>query len=590
VAGDPYKYFRIEARELVDGLAKDLLALEQRGHDAAVVAKLLRGAHTLKGAARVVKHRALADAAHALEGVLEPLRAAAGVLDPQAIALVDRMTAELAGLGGAVAAPVAHAPPQMSSALDDIAQHVIEGLADVHRQIAALRGAPDLDARLDRLDRDLREVRRDADQLRLAPASSMATTLERTARDAAQAQHKRVAFAMIGGSTRVDALVLSAVSPALVQLVRNAVAHGIAASGTVTIAVALRGSRAVFSCSDDGRGIDLEAVGRVARAKGLDGDPLELLLRGGLTTATGITEVAGRGIGLDLAREAVKSLGGELVARTGATGTTFELIVPIMAAAVEVLGVGCEDRELAIPVTAISRVAHVAGIARTPAGDRVDVEGEWLPFAALARLVGGTRGTAPTVVVVEGVAIGIDRLFGVEDVVLRMLPAGVPVDPIVWGVALDHGGLPRPILEPVALAAAARRLPPYDAPVPAKRPPILVVDDSLTTRMLEQSILEGAGFEVVLAASAEEGLEKVEHGPFGMVLVDVEMPGMDGFGFIEALRAHPRHAKLPAVLVTSRDAAEDRRRGDRAGANGYIVKGRFDQLELLALIGKLVPA
>ena len=120
--------------------------------------------------------------------------------------------------------------------------------------------------------------------------------------------------------------------------------------------------------------------------------------------------------------------------------------------------------------------------------------------------------------------------------------------------------------------------------------PILVIDDSLTTRMLEQSILESAGYEVALATSAEEGLEKARQSPYALFLVDVEMPGIDGFTFIERTRREPALAQVPAVLVSSRSDPEDLARGQQVGASGYIVKGRFDQRELLGLIERLVEA
>jgi two-component system chemotaxis sensor kinase CheA len=123
---------------------------------------------------------------------------------------------------------------------------------------------------------------------------------------------------------------------------------------------------------------------------------------------------------------------------------------------------------------------------------------------------------------------------------------------------------------------------------PAKRPPILVIDDSLTTRTLEQSILESAGYEVDTATSAEQGLERAAARRYGLFVVDVEMPGMDGFTFVATTRADPRQREVPAILVTSRDAPEDKRRGLAAGASAYIVKAEFDQAHLLGLIRKLV--
>ena len=123
---------------------------------------------------------------------------------------------------------------------------------------------------------------------------------------------------------------------------------------------------------------------------------------------------------------------------------------------------------------------------------------------------------------------------------------------------------------------------------PVRRAPVLVIDDSLTTRMLEQSILESAGYDVELASSAEEALAKATPGRYSLFLVDVEMSGMDGFAFITEVRARPALASTPAILVTSRNAPEDLRRGTSAGANGYMVKGEFDQVELLALIDRLL--
>jgi two-component system, chemotaxis family, sensor kinase CheA len=118
--------------------------------------------------------------------------------------------------------------------------------------------------------------------------------------------------------------------------------------------------------------------------------------------------------------------------------------------------------------------------------------------------------------------------------------------------------------------------------------PVLVVDDSLTTRMLEQSILESAGYEVDLATSAEEALVRARERGYGLFLVDVEMPGMDGFEFVAKTRADPLLRDTPAILVTSRGSPIDRRRGQDAGASAYIVKGEFDQGHLLQTIRELL--
>jgi two-component system chemotaxis sensor kinase CheA len=153
---------------------------------------------------------------------------------------------------------------------------------------------------------------------------------------------------------------------------------------------------------------------------------------------------------------------------------------------------------------------------------------------------------------------------------------------------IDGDGTPRLVLDADGLVAAATQPAPEIIAAPAARLPILVIDDSLTTRMLEQSILESAGYQVQLAVSAEDGLERAHRERFALFLVDVEMPGMDGFSFIERTRSEPSLRDIPAILVTSRNAEEDRRRGEQVGARGYMVKSDFNQVELLDRIRSLV--
>jgi two-component system chemotaxis sensor kinase CheA len=281
--------------------------------------------------------------------------------------------------------------------------------------------------------------------------------------------------------------------------------------------------------------------------------------------------------------------------QTGPDGTAIRIVVPTSVAAVSALALGAGEHIAAIPLAAVRRVARSAALAvvHGPDGLAIALDDITIPFAPLARLLGAADASVPrSIVVVEGsdglAAVGADHVLGVDDIVVRALPAGAPIDPIVWGVALDAEGVPRPVLDPDALVAAARAVPTAQA-APAARPlPILIVDDSLTTRMLEQSILESAGYDVELACSAEEGLIKITQQTYGLILVDVEMPGMDGFGFITQLRAQPPHAAIPAILVTSRSRPEDLKRGAAVGAQGYVVKGDFDQTRLLDMIRQLV--
>ncbi|HEY6034239.1 MAG TPA: response regulator [Kofleriaceae bacterium] len=625
---DPFKYFRIEAHELVGELAKSLGELETRA-DPALVAKVLRLAHTLKGAARIVRHKELAELAHALESTLEPLRAApvAG-RSPPALALLDQMSAHVRALSSppvepgpttVAAAPPAPAPPPParldSASIDD----ALGGIASIHGLLGRLRGVTDPDglARgLARIERELVEVRRDIEHLRLAAVGTLYAALERTARDAAALAGKRVRFELEGADVRVDGPVVTALHGALVQLVRNAVVHGIEpaarraaagkpAEGSISITARARGRTISIACRDDGGGLDVAAIREAVRRRG--GDPgavdaaraFELVLGGGISTADQITELAGRGIGLDVVRAAVGELGGEVSVETSPAGTTVTLIVPVAVTAIAVIEVALADRVIAIPQTAVRRIVRVQpqDIVHASDGTSLCIDDALIPAAPLGVLFGVASERAMTAVVLDHPDAGcaaffVDRTIGVAEVIVRTAPASAAalIDPIVWGLALAGDGLPYPVIEPGELVAAvgrARRVQP--APAPRQRP-ILVVDDSLTTRMLEQSILESAGYAVELAVSAEDALVKLETGDYAMMLVDVEMPGMDGFTLVAELRARPALAHLPAVLVTSRDAQADRDRGRAVGAQGYIVKGRFDQGELLGLIHRLVRA
>ncbi|HEY3807030.1 MAG TPA: response regulator [Kofleriaceae bacterium] len=619
MASDPYKYFRIEAHELVGELAKGVLELEKHA-DAELVARLLRHAHTLKGAARIVKHRELADLAHALEDALEPLRAAPiAKRHDAALAIVDGMHAQLAALE-APAAPVAATsrddlpalPRADTSAIDE----ALAGLAQVHALVERARAGGDAQPTsrvLEQADRAIREVRRDIEQLRLSRAGALFTPLERVARDAALVAGKRVAFTGTGDAVRVDADVLAAVHPALVQLVRNAVVHGIETpqerarlgkpqEGRIAITVASRGLRIAITCEDDGAGLDVAAIARAAERRGLarevSDEParlFELILRGGISTSVRVDELSGRGIGLDVVRDAAQRLRGEVSATTHpGRGTSISLLLPISATSIAVLAVVAGERRAVIPQTSIRRVARVRERDLTSSADglAIALDDTMVPCAPLAELLRGARSRGDTAVFVgDGervAAVTVDRVIGVEEVVVRPLPGDVPIDPIVWGLALDAAGRPCPVLDAGALIAAARKVRFVAEPTAPRLAPILVVDDSLTTRMLEQSILESAGFEVDVATSAEEALDRLERRTYSLVLVDVEMPGMDGFTMVATMRSRPDLAKLPAILVTSRDAPIDRKRGADAGAQGYVVKSTFDQAKLVAMIHELV--
>jgi two-component system, chemotaxis family, sensor kinase CheA len=682
---DPYKYFRLEARELLDGLSQGVLELERGATSKDLVSRLLRFAHTLKGAARVVKLAEIATQVHAVEDALAPFRDQDRRVPQETIdellRLLDAVSGRLATIDPA--APVTVDAPAPSAVVEEpiatvrvelaemdvLLEGVTEATVHIHslqretetleraQRLAALlvdqlgsrAGGDSLDAPVARLRaqslaedlrgtlarlrrtvpggvelvaRELAQVRDAANGLRLLPASMIFGPLERAARDAAHASGKNVLFQTSGGEQRLDAHVLDALRNALLHLVRNAVAHGIepeaqrsaagkAATGHIRLHVERRGSEVAFVCRDDGAGIDVEAVRRAATKAGLlpparaaaasQQELFGLLLKGGLTTARRLTEVSGRGVGLDVARETVAQLGGEVVIEsTAGRGTSIELRVPISLSSISTLVVDAGGATAVVPLDAVRQTLRLgaAEIARSPANDTIVYEGQIIPFVPLARALRRPSGSArershwSAVVVQSGsalVAVGVDRLLGTASVVVRPLPTHAAVEPVVMGAALDAEGHPQVVLDPAGLVVAAQTE--HGAvrePERAPRLPVLVIDDSLTTRMLEQSILESAGYTVELATSAEEALTKAWQHRYGAFVVDVEMPGMSGFEFVATTRSDPKLREVPAILVTSRNAPEDRRRGEEVGARAYVVKGEFDQAFLLQTIRQLV--
>lgn len=691
MAPDPYKYFRIEARELLENLAQGVLTLEKGQGDTELLVCLLRYAHTLKGAARVVKLPDIADNAHALEDLLVPFRDGSQqpprhIIDA-VLRLIDAMVAALALLDAVPTSPpqgarseTAPAPaPEVASktspaeghgsydvALDSVRVEIraldalLDGMNETMMQLASLHAeegvverahslATQLTHRLShaddvssltiqsmseelcdelahlqqmfsagfhQLERGWRQVREGTDALRLLPVSSVFAPLERSARDAAQTLHKDINFVTSGGAHRADAHVLAALRDALLHVVRNAVDHGIESveervalgkpsAGRVTLEVTRKGGRLTFRCRDDGRGVDVDAVRHVAVQRGLltasEAEQLGLdetmryIFRHGVSSIAEVTTVSGRGVGLDVVRDITERLKGRVALQsTPGQGTVIEIEVPLTLTALSVLSIEAQAATVAIPLDAVVRTARLRGdeIAHSAECDTILAGDMPILFLPLEQLLGGVAATGNrdvwTVVIIRSssgmAAVGVDRLSGISEVPVRSLPSIVGALPLVAGAYLDLHGSCRVVLDPAGIVEAVIHTRPERISVaPARTLPILIIDDSLTTRMMEQSILESAGYDVELAVSAEDGLEKAHRRRFGLFVVDVEMPGMDGFTFVSTARADPMLAEVPAILVTSRAAPEDRRRGAQVGARAYMVKSEFDQAHLLQI-------
>jgi len=636
VAKDPYRYFRVEARELLDGLGGAVLELEKSGSNEKLLGHLLRLAHTLKGAARVVKEPAIAEQAHIFEEILAPYRdGATPVPHDRVNQLLGRLDA-ISGRLVALEAPRSEPRPgpaeeTFSTVRVEIAEMdaLLHGLSEAAVQLTALRrevarlDRPNLNSGLDAVEGELAQVREAASRLRLVPAATIFPALERAARDASDALGKPTDLVTSGGEHRLEAHILARVRGALLHAVRNAVAHGIEPAarramlgkppvGKVSIHVERRRHRLTFVCRDDGAGIDLEAAraaavrhGRISAGDAAhlgSAELIPILLEPGMTTAAAPSHMAGRGVGLDVVCTTARQLKGEVgLTSEPNRGTSLEISVPVSLSVVRGLELHVGDTVAYVPIDAVLETLRLPtqAITRHATGESIAWQGTAIPFLPLADALdledaSAHRGTWSAIVLQTPsgrVAVGVDRLAGTQDVVVSRLPALAPTAALVAGTTFDADGNPQIILDPEGLAAAAavgRRRPEPSAAPPRRPAPILIVDDSLTTRMLEQNIIETAGYQVELATSAEEALVMARQRAYSLFLVDVEMPGMDGFELVERTQLDPGLRGTPAILITSRGAVEDRRRGARAGARGYMVKGEFDQGRLLEMIQGLI--
>lgn len=682
MAKDPYKYFRVEARELLDELTHTLLEIEQGIiSNPTVIAKLLRLAHTLKGAAHVVKQTAIAESAHALEDILAPFRESAQSVPPeqagQALQKLDEIAEKLALLVPPADTPEAGtvSPPRSREALETVRvelgdlEALLSNLAETGVQVTAMRTGADairmaresaaaivrqleiptqrsngtISAKvracagqlltditraerswvtsIERTERELVESQERASRLRLLPFERIVPAMARACREAATAVAKRAQLETSGGDIRMDADVLALLQDALLHLVRNALVHGIEDEktragagkqplGRVEVRAERRGGRVLVVCSDDGAGIDIEAIRKAAVRKGAIcpsaagtlevREAIDLILRRGVSTANAVTATAGRGIGLDVVRDAVERLKGEISIETvPGRGTTVQISVPISLTSIEALLIRSFGVTAAIPLSAISQTLRIGGgdLASSGPTESIPCQGTAIPFLPISTMLGTENGRRnglerKTAVVIRSgeklAAIGVEKLLGTRSVLVRSLSPITASEAFVAGASLDSEGIPLLVLDPAGLVEAICHGRSHEMRAGKKNLPVLIVDDSLTTRMVEQNILESAGYEVEAASSGEDALHMAHLHNYGLFVVDIEMPGMDGFQFVARARGDQELREVPSILVSSRSSPEDQHRGEEAGARAYFVKSEFDQTAFLETVAQLL--
>jgi two-component system chemotaxis sensor kinase CheA len=464
----------------------------------------------------------------------------------------------------------------------------------------------------------------DVRAVRMLPVEAPLSAFSRMVRELGRANGKVVSLEVDGGATEVDRDVLEAVKDPIMHLLRNAVDHGIESPEErrragkpedARIVVRARGSAGMLEVevSDDGRGISAEVVGSAAVDRKIisradlarmDDDAVRVLVfHEGFSTSAVVSEISGRGVGLAIVRRAVERIGGRvtLTTREG-QGTAFRLVLPLNLATSRLLLVRTGDEVFAVPALSVERIVRLEldQLTQVDHGFAFELEGKAVPVFRLSDALGvpeTSRAKRALAVILatasERGAFIVDRVTDEQELVARSLGEHLSGVPNVAGVAVLADGALVPILAPAELLQNAERLSSGSAltsgaPERALARRILVVDDSLTTRTLEKSILEAAGYDVEVAVDGSDALGRLGQRDFDLVLSDVQMPRLDGVSLVRAVKKDSRLNKIPFVLVSSLDTEEHRREGLDAGADAYLSKAEFEQGLLLSTLERFI--
>jgi chemosensory pili system protein ChpA (sensor histidine kinase/response regulator) len=467
-----------------------------------------------------------------------------------------------------------------------------------------------------------RELQQNLMNVRMVPFASIGERLHRVVRQTAKELNKRANLELLGTELELDRSVLEKMTAPFEHLLRNALVHGIESEpvraqagkthvGEIRLALRHEGNEVVFELSDDGSGLDFAALRDKATTKGLlkpgetasDDRLAQLIFTSGISTATKVTEVAGHGIGMGVVCGEIAALGGhiEVNSRKG-LGTRFTIHLPLTLAVTHVLMVRSGKATYAIPSAMVEQVRQVKPdeLAQFYRARRIEWQGNLYPLHYLPQLLGDS-GNAPEnlrhnalLLLRSGeqrIALHVDGLLGNQEAMVKNTGPQLARLPVIAGATVQGNGTVALILNPAQLAqraSAAVAVPPAVEAAPEKlhtQPLVMVVDDSLTVRKVTTRLLTRAGYQVVLAKDGVDALEQLDEISPDVMLLDIEMPRMDGFELTKHLRRDARTQNLPIIMITSRTADKHRDYALQLGANAYLGKPYQEELLLQQIAG-----
>jgi chemosensory pili system protein ChpA (sensor histidine kinase/response regulator) len=501
---------------------------------------------------------------------------------------------------------------------------ITSDIATIGNRVATTIG--DFDSDLTRLGRLTRDIQDKTMEFRMVPLGTLTAQLERTVRSTGETCGKLVNFSIEGGHVALDKSLLEQMSDPLLHLLRNAVDHGIempalrresskAEHGRITVRASHEGTDVVIEVEDDGKGLDLDRIRRTAVERGyvseadaatLSADSLfAYIFEPGFSTADHVTEVSGRGVGMDVVKACVTRLGGRVyVTSRPGNGTTISIRVPMTLAITRILLVRSGGEILGLPLASVVQITrpHPTSIGVVGSERVFTLDGRTYPLRDLAETLGLPRSAdAPAVQPVlianlsqRRIALAVDEIINSRDAVVKTLGSHLKRVPGIWGATLLGDGTVVLILNPADLAGAAEGPVVMRKPVVIKheRAPynVLIVDDSLSMRHVLSMAVKKAGWTPVPARDGLEALDVLRgtRQP-DLVLLDIEMPRMDGFEFLSTVRSQKGLTDLPIVMLTSRSGDKHRDKAMTLGATDYMVKP-FQEDALIRNIDRLIQA
>lgn len=500
--------------------------------------------------------------------------------------------------------------------LQELTRFMNESVHDVQTvQQSLLKNIDKTSAAVSAQSRINRELQQGLMSVRMVPFSSISERLYRIVRQTAKELGKRANLELSGTTVELDRSVLEKMTAPFEHLLRNAIVHGLedagvrreagkAPIGEIRLGLRQESNEVVFEFEDDGAGVDLVSLRGRAESRGLlqageavsDDQLTQLIFVSGLSTVSQVSEVAGRGIGMDVVRSEIAALGGRIdISSKPGQGMHFTIHLPLTLAVTQVLMVRAGEAIYALPsnMVALVRQVKTAELALLYQARSIEWQDKPYPFHYLAHLLGDNARipqsvTRNSVLLLRSgeqrIALHVDELLGNHEAVIKNIGPQLARLPGIAGATVRGDGRVVLILNPTQLsqriASSVRIQPTSEQETLRVQPVVMVVDDSLTVRKITSRLLQRAGYQVITARDGVDALEQLTGVTPDVMLLDIEMPRMDGFELLKQLRRDVATQQMPVIMITSRTAEKHRSYAIELGASEYLGKP-YQEDELL---------